>query len=134
MPSDAHDADVILREVGGRENVTRLTHCFVRLRFRLRDPAAADIDALRAHPLVAFTAWQADELHIAPRICGTCSATPPFPDTPPGNFHPSPWQPARGRPARPRRVPLATRGQAPRFGLRSSMHCRAVASNGGECQ
>ncbi|MFF5367404.1 PTS transporter subunit EIIB [Streptomyces sp. NPDC013187] len=67
MPSGAHDADVILREVGGRENVTLLTHCFVRLRFRLRDPAAADIDALRAHPLVAFTAWQMDELHVAPR-------------------------------------------------------------------
>jgi phosphotransferase system IIB component len=67
MPSGAHDADVILREVGGRENVTRLTHCFVRLRFRLLDPAAADIDALRAHPLVAFIAWQADELHVAPR-------------------------------------------------------------------
>ncbi|MEU3935937.1 PTS transporter subunit EIIB [Streptomyces sp. NPDC029044] len=67
MPSDVPVADAILREVGGRENVTRLTHCFVRLRFRLRDPAAVDIDALRAHPLVAFTAWQADELHIAPR-------------------------------------------------------------------
>ncbi|GKQ39418.1 PTS transporter subunit EIIB [Streptomyces sp. A012304] len=67
MPSGAHGADVILRGVGGRENVTRLTHCFVRLRFRLRDPAAADIDALRAHPLVAFITWQADELHVAPR-------------------------------------------------------------------
>ncbi|AXE86595.1 PTS transporter subunit EIIB [Streptomyces sp. Go-475] len=62
-----HAADAILRGVGGRENVTRLTHCFVRLRFRLRDPAAADLDALATHPLVAFTVWQADELHIAPR-------------------------------------------------------------------
>ena len=67
MPSDARDADAILREVGGRKNVSRLTHCFVRLRFRLRDPAAADIDALRAHPLVAFIVWQGDELHVAPR-------------------------------------------------------------------
>ncbi|AXG76612.1 PTS transporter subunit EIIB [Streptomyces paludis] len=61
------DALAILRGVGGRENVTRLTHCFVRLRFRLSDPDATDLDALRAHPLVAFAVWQADELHIAPR-------------------------------------------------------------------
>ncbi len=63
----AHAADAILHGVGGRENVTRLTHCFVPLRFRLRDAAAADIDALGSHPLVAFTVWQADELHVAPR-------------------------------------------------------------------
>lgn len=66
-PSGEREAGAILRGVGGRENVTRLTHCFVRLRFRLLDPAAADLDALRAHPLVAFAVWQADELHIAPR-------------------------------------------------------------------
>ncbi|NNN36696.1 PTS transporter subunit EIIB [Streptomyces sp. S3(2020)] len=57
----------ILRAVGGQENVTLLTHCFVRLRFRLRDPQAADIETLSAHPLVAFAAWQLDELHVAPR-------------------------------------------------------------------
>lgn len=60
-------ADTILRCAGGAGNVTRLTHCFVRLRFRLRDPEAADLDALRAHPLVALAVWQAGELHIAPR-------------------------------------------------------------------
>ncbi|MEU1513839.1 PTS transporter subunit EIIB [Streptomyces sp. NPDC005811] len=60
-------AAAILRAVGGRENVTGLTHCFVRLRFRLSDPSAADLDALGAHPLVAFVVWQADELHVAPR-------------------------------------------------------------------
>ncbi|MEU9456604.1 PTS transporter subunit EIIB [Streptomyces sp. NPDC048277] len=65
-PSDDRAAAAILRAVGGRENVTRLTHCFVRLRFRLRDPALADVEALTAHPLVAFAAWQLDELHIAP--------------------------------------------------------------------
>ncbi|MFI1507505.1 PTS transporter subunit EIIB [Streptomyces sp. NPDC020597] len=66
----AHDDDqgaaAILRGVGGQENVTRLTHCFVRLRFHLRDPAAADIEALTAHPAVAYAVWQLDELHIAP--------------------------------------------------------------------
>jgi hypothetical protein len=66
-PDDDQAAAAILEAVGSEENVTRLTHCFVRLRFRLRDPAAADIDALRAHPLVALAVWQLDELHIAPR-------------------------------------------------------------------
>lgn len=60
-------ASAILSAVGGRENVAGLTHCFVRLRFRLRDAAAADLDALGAHPEVAFAVWQADELHVAPR-------------------------------------------------------------------
>ncbi|MHB9863689.1 PTS transporter subunit EIIB [Streptomyces sp. YIM S03343] len=60
-------AETFLRYVGGTANVTRLTHCFVRLRFRLRDAEAADLDALGAHPLVAFAVWQAGELHIAPR-------------------------------------------------------------------
>ncbi|MEU6539956.1 PTS transporter subunit EIIB [Streptomyces sp. NPDC047000] len=66
-PDGEAPADLILRCAGGPGNVTRLTHCFVRLRFRLRDPAAADLDTLRAHPLVALAVWQADELHIAPR-------------------------------------------------------------------
>ena len=66
-PSGDQAATEILRSVGGQENVTRLTHCFVRLRFRLRDPGAADIEAISAHPLVALAVWQLDELHIAPR-------------------------------------------------------------------
>ncbi|MHC3450997.1 MULTISPECIES: PTS transporter subunit EIIB [Streptomyces] len=50
----AHDDNqataAILRGVGDQENVARLPHCFVRLRFRLRDPATADSEALTAHP------------------------------------------------------------------------------------
>ncbi|MET8976320.1 PTS transporter subunit EIIB [Streptomyces sp. NPDC004539] len=70
MPTPSDDAETaaaLLRAVGGRENVTGLTHCFVRLRFRLRDPAAADVETLTAHPVVAYATWQLDELHIAPR-------------------------------------------------------------------
>ncbi|MCG7202274.1 PTS transporter subunit EIIB [Streptomyces arenae] len=66
-PNDGQTAAAILQGVGGQENVTRLTHCFVRLRFRLRDPAAADIETLTAHSVVAYAVWQLDELHIAPR-------------------------------------------------------------------
>jgi PTS system beta-glucosides-specific IIC component len=67
MASDDRTAAAILAGVGGQENVTRLTHCFVRLRFQLRDPAVTDVESLSAHPLVAFVAWQGDELHIAPK-------------------------------------------------------------------
>ncbi|MFF0117522.1 PTS transporter subunit EIIB [Streptomyces prasinus] len=52
----AHDDNqataAILRGVGGQENVARLPHCFVRLRFRLRDPATADMS-----PIAAWRRW-----------------------------------------------------------------------------
>lgn len=40
-------AQDIIQNVGGRENVNYLTHCATRLRFRLQDPAKADLDALK---------------------------------------------------------------------------------------
>lgn len=41
-------AQDIVQKVGGRENVKYLTHCATRLRFRLKDPNKADMDALKA--------------------------------------------------------------------------------------
>lgn len=41
-------AQDILRLVGGKENIHEVTHCFTRLRFRLKDAAKADKDALKA--------------------------------------------------------------------------------------
>ncbi|QYH54129.1 PTS transporter subunit EIIB [Liquorilactobacillus nagelii] len=41
-------AQDIIQNVGGRENVNYLTHCATRLRFRLQDPAKADLDALKS--------------------------------------------------------------------------------------
>lgn len=41
-------AQDILRLVGGKENINEVTHCFTRLRFRLKDAAKADRDSLKA--------------------------------------------------------------------------------------
>lgn len=64
---DAGLAADILRLLGGPVNVTALTHCFVRLRFELRDRAEADGDALGALDGVAIALWQGDQLHVVPR-------------------------------------------------------------------
>ena len=37
----------IVKYVGGRDNVTGLTHCITRLRFKLADEAAANDEALK---------------------------------------------------------------------------------------
>ncbi|HEY0215340.1 MAG TPA: beta-glucoside-specific PTS transporter subunit IIABC [Cellulomonas sp.] len=43
-------ADDVLRAVGGPENVASVTHCATRLRFQLKDRAAADKAAVEATP------------------------------------------------------------------------------------
>lgn len=40
----------ILRLVGGKENVTSLTHCMTRLRFQLKDRKSAQVEGLRKLP------------------------------------------------------------------------------------
>lgn len=52
MASTTDTSKLILREVGGAENVADLTYCATRLRFRLRDRSAADLSALEATPSV----------------------------------------------------------------------------------
>ena len=42
--------DKILALVGGRENVTGLTHCATRLRFNLKDEGKAQTEALKKTP------------------------------------------------------------------------------------
>ena len=43
-------AAAIVRHIGGKENVTNLTHCVTRLRFTLADESKADVDAIKAVP------------------------------------------------------------------------------------
>lgn len=45
----------ILDDVGGPENVARLTHCATRLRFQLKDDSAVNQEALRTVPKVITT-------------------------------------------------------------------------------
>ncbi|MHC5374119.1 PTS system trehalose-specific EIIBC component [Enterococcus sp. LJL120] len=40
------DAEKLLKEVGGKENIAAVTHCATRMRFVLNDPAKADKDAI----------------------------------------------------------------------------------------
>lgn len=57
----------ILDLMGGPANVERLTHCFSRLRFRLRDSTLADLDGLRHLPDVLDVFPRSDGLHVALR-------------------------------------------------------------------
>lgn len=43
-------AAAIVQHIGGKENVTNLTHCVTRLRFTLADESKADVDAIKAVP------------------------------------------------------------------------------------
>ena len=61
------DPQDVLALVGGAENVAALTHCWVRLRFTLRDDAAADEAALGALPGVVMVVRQGGQLHVALR-------------------------------------------------------------------
>ena len=40
-------ARIIIQNVGGRENITSLTHCVTRLRFKLKDESKAQTDILK---------------------------------------------------------------------------------------
>ncbi len=40
-------AEQIVKYIGGKANISDITHCATRLRFRLRDEAAADTETLK---------------------------------------------------------------------------------------
>lgn len=40
-------ADDLIQEVGGKENVTHVTHCMTRLRFNVKDDAKVDVDKIK---------------------------------------------------------------------------------------
>lgn len=48
----ATTAQGILREIGGAENITSMTHCATRLRFQVADQSAVDFDKLEEVPSV----------------------------------------------------------------------------------
>jgi PTS system beta-glucosides-specific IIC component len=47
MSSNRQIAENVLGAVGGKENVSMVTHCMTRLRFNLKDKAKADADAVK---------------------------------------------------------------------------------------
>ena len=38
---------IILQNVGGKDNITAITHCVTRLRFNLKDESKANTDILK---------------------------------------------------------------------------------------
>lgn len=43
-------AEYIVKEAGGRENITNAVNCMTRVRLNVSDPSKVKDDALRAHP------------------------------------------------------------------------------------
>lgn len=46
------DAEKLLKEIGGKENIAAVSHCATRMRFVLNDPAVANEEAIEDIPSV----------------------------------------------------------------------------------
>lgn len=54
----------LLELVGGKENISAVTHCVTRMRFVLADPKIADIKAIEALPTTKGTFTQAGQFQV----------------------------------------------------------------------
>lgn len=45
------DASALLELIGGKENISSVTHCATRMRFVLQDPDNADVEAIKTFQL-----------------------------------------------------------------------------------
>ncbi|KFN93201.1 PTS system trehalose-specific EIIBC component [Tetragenococcus muriaticus] len=52
MPKYQKDAEQLLKDIGGKENINAVTHCATRMRFVLNDPDKADQEAIDEIPSV----------------------------------------------------------------------------------
>ncbi|WP_027108125.1 PTS system trehalose-specific EIIBC component [Lacticigenium naphthae] len=64
MADFKQDAQALLKAVGGKENVSAVTHCATRMRFVLNDPSKADKDAIEDIPSVKGTFTQAGQFQV----------------------------------------------------------------------
>ncbi|WP_294499040.1 PTS system trehalose-specific EIIBC component [uncultured Gemmiger sp.] len=64
MGKFAADAEQLLKLVGGKENISAVTHCMTRMRFVLTDPAKADVTAIEALPSVKGSFTQAGQFQV----------------------------------------------------------------------
>lgn len=53
--------------LGGTGNLAAVTHCAVRLRITLHDPARADVAAVEALGWVGMVVGRPPQLHVVPR-------------------------------------------------------------------
>ncbi|MBF0776372.1 PTS trehalose transporter subunit IIBC [Streptococcus azizii] len=58
------DAKTLLEAVGGKENVTAVTHCATRMRFVLGDPQKADVTTIENIPAVKGTFTNAGQFQV----------------------------------------------------------------------
>ncbi|MTB63566.1 PTS system trehalose-specific EIIBC component [Streptococcus sp. zg-86] len=58
------DAKTLLQAVGGKENVTAVTHCATRMRFVLGDPKKADVKTIENIPAVKGTFTNAGQFQV----------------------------------------------------------------------
>ncbi len=57
-------ADAIIEKVGGKANISYLTHCATRLRLNLKDRALVNVEALQSVSGVLGTQWSGDQFQI----------------------------------------------------------------------
>lgn len=57
-------ANSVIELVGGKANISYLTHCVTRLRFNLKDRALANLDEIKNVPGVLGVQWSGDQLQV----------------------------------------------------------------------
>lgn len=58
------EAEDLLKLVGGRENITAVSHCVTRMRFVLKDPSKADVKRIEKMKIVKGTFTQAGQFQV----------------------------------------------------------------------
>ncbi|EPE7693857.1 PTS system trehalose-specific EIIBC component [Listeria monocytogenes] len=58
------DASALLELIGGKENISSVTHCATRMRFVLQNPDNADVEAIKDIPAVKGTFTQAGQFQV----------------------------------------------------------------------
>lgn len=64
MSNYTQPANDLLKHVGGRDNISVVTHCATRMRFVLNDPQKADVEQIQAIKLVKGTFTQAGQFQV----------------------------------------------------------------------
>ena len=64
MGKYSDDAKKLLDYVGGKQNITAVTHCMTRMRFVLADPEKADVAKIEALKSVKGTFTQAGQFQV----------------------------------------------------------------------
>lgn len=64
MSKFTEPAKELLERVGGKDNISAVTHCATRMRFVLRDSKKADVEKIESIPLVKGTFTQAGQFQV----------------------------------------------------------------------